>query len=322
MERGPAQGELVAEKHRSERSRTITTRNRNKALIESTLDGIKLLGRGKVRDLYEVEDKLLVVASDRISAFDVVLPNGIPEKGKILTQLSVFWFDVLEFPHHLISAELDEMPQQLQPFADQLRGRSMLVKKLEIVPVECVVRGYLAGSGWKEYQESQSICGVQLPAGLVQCDRLPESIFTPTTKATTGHDKPMTFAEVEAEVGGDLAAQLRDRSLEVYTRAAEIATSRGAILTDTKFEWGRGPSGDLVLADEVLTPDSSRFWDVSTYAPGRNNEAYDKQFVRDYLNSLDWDKTPPGPELPDEVVEGTASRYREIYEKLTGNPWK
>ena len=281
-----------------------------------------MLGRGKVRDLYEVGDDLLVVASDRISAFDVVLPSGIPDKGKVLTRLSVFWFNVLDVPHHLITAEVDEMPAELQPFADQLRGRSMLVKKLEIVPVECVVRGYLAGSGWKEYQESQSICGVGLPAGLVQCDRLPEPIFTPTTKATTGHDMPMTFAEVAAQVGDDLAAQLRDRSLDVYNRAAEMALARGAILTDTKFEWGCSPSGDIVLADEVLTPDSSRFWDVSTYAPGQNNEAYDKQFVRDYLNGLDWDKTPPGPGLPDEVVEGTASRYKEIYEKLTGDPWK
>lgn len=303
----------------------MTVRSKNSALLQSELEGIALVGRGKVRDLYDLGDSLLVVATDRLSAFDVVLPDGIPDKGKVLTRLSVFWFETLEVLHHLITDDLAEMPRELQRFADQLEGRSMLVRKLEIFPVECVVRGYLAGSGWREYQRSQSVCGVELPSGLVESDRLAEPIFTPTTKATAGHDMPMTFAEVETAVGEEAAVSLRDRSLEIYRSAAAVAASRGVILTDTKFEWGR-PSGsggaNVVLADEVLTPDSSRFWDAESYRRGQSNEAYDKQYVRDYLDGLDWDKTPPGPDLPGEVIEGTARRYREIYERLTGRRWE
>jgi phosphoribosylaminoimidazole-succinocarboxamide synthase len=302
----------------------MATRQKSAALLQSELPGIKLIGRGKVRDLYDLGEHLLIVASDRISAFDVVLPNGIPEKGKILTRLSVFWFAKLGVPHHLVTAEVEEMPKPLHRFAEQLEGRSMLVRRLEIFPIECVVRGYLAGSGWNDYQKTASISGVKLPPGLRQSERLPAPIFTPTTKAKTGHDLPMSFAEVEAAVGAAAAARLRDSSLEVFRRATEIAGQKGIILADTKFEWGRDPKaedGAPILADEVLTPDSSRFWAAASYQTGRDNESFDKQFVRDYLNGLDWDKTPPAPELPPEVIEGTARRYREIYERITGERW-
>lgn len=301
----------------------MSTRDQE-ALLRTDLPGLTLARRGKVRDVYDLGEHFLIVATDRISAFDVVLPNGIPEKGKILTQLSVFWFEQLAVENHLVTANVSEMPDPLPTHSDQLDGRSMLVRKLDIVPVECVVRGYLAGSGWKEYRESQSICGVPLPAGLTESDGLPEPIFTPTTKAHEGHDEPMTFEEVEEAIGAGRARTLRDLSLRVYSRAAELARARGVILCDTKFEWGV-PDGDaaadLVLADEVLTPDSSRFWSAAAYEPGRPQESYDKQFVRDFLSSLDWDKQPPGPVLPADVVEGTASRYREIYRLITAREW-
>ncbi len=300
---------------------------KTEALLQSELKGIPLLRRGKVRDLYDLGEHLLLVATDRLSAFDVILPNGIPDKGKILTQLSVFWFRELNVPNHLVTADVREMPPLLKPFAGQLEGRSMLARKLEIMPVECVVRGYLAGSGWTEYSRSQSICGVALPPGLKQSERLPEPIFTPSTKAEAGHDLPMTFAEVEKAVGAGLAAALKKKSLATFKRAAEIALARGVLLCDTKFEWGvrpgtgKKPDAELFLADEVLTPDSSRFWMAANYQPGKSQEAFDKQFVRDYLNTLAWNKTPPGPVLPAEVVEGTRQRYVEIYERLTGKAW-
>ena len=290
-------------------------------LLQSDLPGLNLVRRGKVRDVYDLGEHFLIIATDRLSAFDVVLPNGIPDKGKVLTQLSIFWFNNLGVDHHLITADVSEMPSELHEFADQLEGRSMLCQKLKILPVECIVRGYLAGSGWKDYQKTQSVCGISLPEGLVQSSRLPESIYTPTTKAEEGHDMPMTFEETVDELGSEHAEALRTMSLEVYGRAAEIAESRGIILCDTKFEFGLSADGKIILADEVLTPDSSRFWDREQYEPGKSQDSYDKQFVRDFLETLDWNKQPPGPELPEEVVEGTAQRYKEIYERITGQGW-
>ena len=293
------------------------------ALFQTDLPGFDLVRRGKVRDVYDLGEHFLIVATDRISAFDVVLANGIPDKGKVLTRLSVFWFDRLGIDNHLVTAQVSDMPAELHAHAEQLEGRSMLARKLKILPVECVVRGYLAGSGWKEYQKSQSVCGIALPAGLEESSRLPEPIFTPTTKAEVGHDEAMTFEEVVAEVGADRAEELRSRSLDVYTSAADVARERGVILCDTKFEWGVDPGGEgsVILADEVLTPDSSRYWDAKSHQSGRSQESYDKQFVRDYLEGVDWNKQPPGPTLPDEVVEGSARRYREIYERITGESW-
>ena len=291
------------------------------ALLQTELPGLELVRRGKVRDVYDVGEHFLIVATDRISAFDVVLPNGIPDKGKVLTRLSLYWFETLGVEHHLVTTDVNEMPAQLHVFADQLEGRSMLVRKLKIMPVECVVRGYLAGSGWKEYQKVLSICGGPLPEGLMLSSRLPEPIFTPTTKAEAGHDMPMTFEETVEELGAERAEDLRSLSLDVYSRAADVAEDRGIILCDTKFEFGLAPDGTIVLADEVLTPDSSRFWDRDTYEPGRSQDSYDKQFVRDFLETLDWDKHPPGPELPDNVVEGTSERYREIFERITSESW-
>ena len=290
-------------------------------LLQSDLPGLNLVRRGKVRDVYDLGEHFLIIATDRLSAFDVVLPNGIPDKGKVLTQLSIFWFNNLGVDHHLITADVSEMPSELHEFADQLEGRSMLCQKLKILPVECIVRGYLAGSGWKDYQKTQSVCGISLPEGLVQSSRLPEAIYTPTTKAEEGHDMPMTFEETVDELGSEHAEALRTMSLQVYGRAAEIAESRGIILCDTKFEFGLSADGKIILADEVLTPDSSRFWGREQYEPGKSQDSYDKQFVRDFLETLDWNKQPPGPELPEEVVEGTAQRYKEIYERITGQGW-
>jgi phosphoribosylaminoimidazole-succinocarboxamide synthase len=291
-------------------------------LRESQLEGVRFLRRGKVRDLYDLGDRLLLVATDRLSAFDVVFPGGIPEKGRVLTQLSLFWFRRLDVANHILSADVSALPASCAPFADQLEGRIAVVEKLDILPIECVVRGYLAGSGWVEYRENGTICGLRLPAGLVESSQIPEPIFTPSTKATSGHDENISFAEVESKVGAERAAELRDRSLEVYRTASEYARSRGIILADTKFEWGvRADSGELVLADEVLTPDSSRFWAVDAYSPGKPQTAFDKQYVRDYLLSTSWNKQPPAPRLPDEVVEETAARYRDIYERLTGTKW-
>ncbi|HEY0075819.1 MAG TPA: phosphoribosylaminoimidazolesuccinocarboxamide synthase [Abditibacteriaceae bacterium] len=273
---------------------------------------------GKVRDIYEAGDHLVIVASDRISAFDCILPTPIPDKGKILTRLSLFWFEKTKhlLPNHLISAEVQEFPSPFNQFKNELAGRSMLVKRAEVLPIECVVRGYLAGSGWKEYQKSQSVCGVPLPPGLRESDKLPQPIFTPTTKAQAGHDLPITWQQTVELVGEDKATKARDASLSLYSFAADYALQKGIIIADTKFELGLY-EGELILVDEALTPDSSRFWDIEKYAPGRAQESFDKQFLRDYLETLDWDKTPPAPQLPHVIVQGTAAKYREALERLT-----
>ena len=296
-------------------------------LLRTDLPGIPLVNRGKVRDVYAVDDaRLLIIATDRISAFDVIMPNGIPDKGRVLTQISLFWFQLLRdkvrkmiVRNHLISASASVFPQSLRPFREQLEGRSMLVRKLKIVPIECIVRGYLAGSGWKEYQKSGTVCGIQLPAGLRESEQLPNPIFTPSTKAESGHDENITAVQLSQQVGTRVAGMLEEMSLTLYQAAAEYAQMRGLIIADTKFEFGVDiDGGTLVLADEVLTPDSSRFWDMETYAPGRAQDSYDKQFVRDYLETLDWNKEPPAPELPDEIVEKTRAKYIEAYERLSG----
>jgi phosphoribosylaminoimidazole-succinocarboxamide synthase len=276
--------------------------------------------RGKVRDVYDLGDTLLIVASDRISAYDVIMPNPIPGKGRILTGLSLFWFEKFgrQFENHLIATDPRDYPAAVRPYADQLVGRSMLVKKARVVPIECVARGYLAGSGWKEYQKTQTVCGIKLPGGLRQCDKLPAAIFTPATKEETGHDINVDFAETARRVGDATAATLRDKTLSLYTQAADYARSRGVIIADTKFEFGTLPDGRLILIDEVLTPDSSRFWPADQYAPGRDQPSFDKQFLRNWLEAQPWDKTPPAPTLPPEVIEGTRKRYIEAYEKLTG----
>lgn len=273
--------------------------------------------RGKVRDVYDLGGELVVVATDRISAFDRVLPNPIPGKGRILTAMTKFWLGWLGVPNHLLSDRLDDLPKPFRDRPEVFEGRSMLVRKAAVVPVECVARGYLAGSGWKEYRASGAVCGVPLPPGLVDADRLPEPIFTPATKADEGHDENISFDRMAAAVGADTAAELRDRTLDVYRRAAEYAGGRGIILADTKLEWGRLPSGELILIDEVLTPDSSRFWPKGTYRPG-SSPSFDKQFVRDWLETSGWDKAGPPPELPPEVVEKTAAKYREALDRLTG----
>ncbi|HUX67512.1 MAG TPA: phosphoribosylaminoimidazolesuccinocarboxamide synthase [Terriglobales bacterium] len=290
---------------------------------ESHLSSLPLISRGKVRDLYDAGERLLLVASDRLSAFDVVLPTPIPDKGAVLTQISLFWFDFLRgvCRNHLISARVEDFPASVQGEAEQLRGRTMLVKKLKMYPVECVVRGYLSGSGWKEYQRLGTVCGLRLPAGLRESDRLPEPIFTPSSKALEGHDENITMAEVEGLIGKAAAARLQSLSLEIYRRAAAYAETRGIILADTKFEFGvdaGDASGEPVLADEVLTPDSSRFWPRASYQPGRAQESYDKQYVRDYLEQIGWNKQAPGPALPDEVVRRTSAKYRAAYRELAG----
>ena len=291
----------------------------NGAVRDINLGNLKPIKSGKVREIFDLGDKLLFVASDRISAFDVVLPQGIPDKGAVLNQISVFWFDLMRdvVPNHMISADMADYPAELQRYADILRGRSMLVRRTEVVPIECVVRGYLAGSGWKEYRRDGSVCGIPLPAGLLESDRLEEPIFTPSTKAETGHDVNISFGEMSDLIGEELSRQLRDVSIEVYSRAREYAAGRGIIIADTKFEFGYADDG-IILIDEVLTPDSSRFWPADRYEPGRGQPSYDKQFVRDYLETLDWDKTPPGPDLPDEVVSRSREKYLEAYRLLTG----
>jgi phosphoribosylaminoimidazole-succinocarboxamide synthase len=283
------------------------------------LNGVERYGRGKVRDVYSVDGKLLIVATDRISAFDYILPTGIPDKGRVLTQLSIFWFDFLRdlTPTHFLTATLDEYPASLAPFADQLEGRSMLVKRAKMVEIECVARGYIAGSGWKEYQQQGTVCGIRLPAGLRESDKLPEPIFTPATKAQTGHDENVSFEHVASLIGEDLAKRLRDLTLEIYTRAARYAETRGIIIADTKFEFGF-VGEELVLGDEVLTPDSSRFWPAETYRPGGAQHSFDKQFVRDYLESIHWNKQPPAPSLPEEVAAKTSEKYKQAYRVLTG----
>lgn len=290
------------------------------ALLTTNLGATPLLGRGKVRDLYAVDDALLLVATDRISAFDHVLATGIPGKGKVLTQISLFWFDLLSslVPNHLITADVGKFPSSLHPYADQLEGRSMLVKRANMFSVECVVRGYLTGSGWKEYRTNGTVCGIPIPAGLLDGSRLPEPLFTPSTKAQDGaHDENIDFAAVEALVGTADAGTLRQLTLDLYRKAAEHAESRGLILADTKFEFGRTPEG-IILADEVLTPDSSRFWEGTAWKPGGAQPSFDKQFVRDYLEEIHWNKQAPAPGLPDEVVERTQGKYLEAFRRLTG----
>lgn len=291
------------------------------ALRTTNLAGLTPFRQGKVRDIYDIDGCLLIVATDRLSAFDVVLPTGIPDKGKILTQLSLFWFDLIAevVPNHLISAKVSEFPTGLRAFADQLEGRSMFVHKAEVLPVECVVRGYLAGSGWKDYAQTGGICGHALPPGLIESDRLPEPIFTPATKEETGHDQNVTREAVCDEVGAEMAEALEHLSLAVYQKAADYALERGVILCDTKLEFGL-VEGRITLVDEVLTPDSSRFWDAEDYQPGHPQNSFDKQFVRDYLETLDWDKTYPGPELPLDIVEKTAAKYHEAYRRIVGHP--
>jgi phosphoribosylaminoimidazole-succinocarboxamide synthase len=288
-------------------------------LLESNLDGVERVARGKVREIYRVGDAFLIVASDRISAFDYILATGIPDKGRVLTQLSVFWFDFLKdlTPTHFLTADVDEYPEPLRRFRDQLEGRSMLVKSARMIEVECVARGYLSGSGWKEYQASGTVCGIKLPAGLRESDKLPEPIFTPAAKAQTGHDENVSFAAVAGLIGEDLARRLRDLTLAIYTKAADYAAGRGVIIADTKFEFGF-VGGELVLADEVLTPDSSRFWPRASYRPGGAQPSYDKQYVRDYLESIRWNKQPPAPGLPPEVAAKTGEKYKEAYRVLTG----
>jgi phosphoribosylaminoimidazole-succinocarboxamide synthase len=289
------------------------------AVYETTLKSFPLVGRGKVRDIYDLNKYLLIVASDRLSAFDVVFSEPIPEKGRVLTALAVYWFhktaDLL--PNHLISANIDEVPGLTREERDTLRGRSMLVKKGEVVPVECVVRGYLSGSGWKEYQKTGMVNGIKLPAGLVESSKLPEPIFTPTTKESVGHDMPITFAELVAKVGQELAGQLRDYSLKLYTRAAAMAEEKGIIIADTKFEFA-WVDDVLTVVDEIFTPDSSRFWPQEEYQAGQGQPSFDKQYVRDYLETLNWDKQPPAPRLPEKVIAGTTAKYLEAYEKVTG----
>jgi phosphoribosylaminoimidazole-succinocarboxamide synthase len=290
-------------------------------LVQTHLPGLPAPYRGKVRDVYDLgDDRLLIIASDRISAFDHVLGSGIPGKGRVLTQLSLFWFDFLKdfVPNHLIATEVDDYPAPLREYRDQLEGRSMLVHKAKMVEVECVARGYISGSGWKDYRATQAICGIPLPAGLVESSALPEPIFTPASKAQGGaHDENISFETVVGEVGQELATQLRDLTLAIYRKASDYAATRGLILADTKFEFGF-VDGQLVLADEVLTPDSSRYWPADQYAPGGAQPSFDKQFVRDYLESIHWNKQAPAPALPDDVVERTIGKYREAYRLLTG----
>ncbi|HEY1602905.1 MAG TPA: phosphoribosylaminoimidazolesuccinocarboxamide synthase [Pirellulales bacterium] len=293
------------------------------AVLETTIQGIPVR-RGKVRDVYDLGDKLLLAATDRISAFDWVLPTGIPDKGRVLTQLSSFWFDELGEPNHVLSTDIERMAE-LPPSADRemLSGRSTLVRKTQVVPIECVVRGYLAGSGWKEYRQHGTVCGIRLPAGLTESSKLPEPIFTPATKEESGHDINISFERMVEIVGQDVSDELRERSISVYQRGAELALTKGIIICDTKFEWG-SVNGQLILIDEVLTPDSSRFWPADAYKPGGSPPSFDKQFVRDWLETTDWDKNSTPPELPPDVVTRTREKYIEAYERLTGRsfPWR
>ncbi|HUG82398.1 MAG TPA: phosphoribosylaminoimidazolesuccinocarboxamide synthase [Bryobacterales bacterium] len=287
-------------------------------LLETNLPGIEPIARGKVRDIYDAGEHLLFVATDRISAFDVVLPNGIPHKGEVLTKLSMFWFNFLKgvVPTHFVTANLDEYPENFRQHREQLDGRSMLVKKLDMIPIECVARGYISGSGWKDYQKTGAICGVKLPDGLRMNGLLAEPVFTPATKAETGHDENITFEQACGIIGEELCAKLRDLTLEIYMRAGQHALACGVVLADTKFEFGR-ENGEIILADEVLTPDSSRYWPLEFYQAGKEQVSFDKQFVRDYLETLEWDKTSPGPELPANIVAKTAEKYLEAYYTLT-----
>jgi phosphoribosylaminoimidazole-succinocarboxamide synthase len=291
----------------------------SRILLQTDFPDLALYARGKVRDLYSLDGQLLLVASDRISAFDYVLGSGIPEKGRVLTQLSLFWFDFLKdtVKNHLISARVEDYPPAAQKYSAQLRGRSMLVAKANMVDIECVARGYLSGSGWKEYQQTGAVCGIKLPPGLKESDQLPEPIFTPASKALSGHDENISFEEMVKRTGKELAEQLRDLTLGIYKKAAAYALARGIIIADTKFEFGHTAQG-LVLADEVLTPDSSRFWPADKYQPGRAQESYDKQYVRDYLEAIRWNKQPPAPSLPEEVARKTSEKYIQAYTVLAG----
>jgi phosphoribosylaminoimidazole-succinocarboxamide synthase len=292
------------------------------AIVQTELPGLKLHARGKVRDIYDLGEHFLIVASDRLSAFDVVLPTPIPDKGKVLTQLSAFWFDYFRelVPHHLVSTRVEDFPTAVQRHREQVQGRSMLVRKATVFPVECVVRGYLAGSGLKDYRETGAICGVALPPGLRESDRLPEPIFTPATKAEIGlHDENISEAEAGRRIGADTIQRLKALSLEIYRRAAQYAAGRGIIVCDTKFEFGV-IDGRIALVDEVLTPDSSRFWPADQYSPGKPQPSYDKQFVRDYLEQVGFDKRPPGPPLPADVVRATSAKYVDAFTRLTGQP--
>lgn len=289
-------------------------------LLQTDFPELKLHASGKVRDVYHLDqDRLLFVATDRISAFDYVLATGIPHKGRVLTQLSLFWFEFLRdlVPNHLLTADVSQYPAALQKYADQLRGRSMIVARADMFPVECVVRGYISGSAWKEYKATGKVCGIELPAGLRESEQLPEPIFTPSTKATSGHDENISFEEMTKLVGPELSRQLRDLTLAVYAKAADYAQQKGIIIADTKFEFGRTAQG-VTLADEVLTPDSSRFWPADKYSPGRAQESFDKQYVRDYLEEIRWNKQPPAPALPAEVAQRTSQKYVEAYRQLTG----
>ena len=291
------------------------------ALLTTDFPDLELYASGKVRDVYRVDnERLLFVTTDRISAFDYVLATGIPEKGRVLTQLSLFWFDFLKniVSNHVITADVAKYPPQVKKYEDQVRGRSMIVMKADMVAIECVVRGYISGSAWKEYKQTGTVCGIKLPAGLRESDKLPEPIFTPATKAASGHDENISFAEMVKRAGPQVSERLRDLSLRIYTAAADYAAQRGIIIADTKFEFGNTPKG-LVLADEVLTPDSSRFWPADQYQPGRAQDSFDKQYVRDYLESIHWDKQPPAPALPEDVARKTSEKYVEAYRRLTGH---
>jgi phosphoribosylaminoimidazole-succinocarboxamide synthase len=292
-----------------------------KPVSETEFSELNLLKRGKVRDVYDLDDYLLMVATDRISAFDVVMPDPVPDKGTILTQISLFWFDIMQplVQNHVIARDVEQYPSVCQPYADLLRGRSMLVKKAEPLPIECIVRGYISGSGWKEYCETGAVCGISLPEGLKESEQLPEPIFTPSTKAELGeHDININFDEAARLIGQKQAEKIRDLSLAIYKKGADLADERGIIIADTKFEFGQ-IDDDIILIDEILTPDSSRFWPKESYRPGGAQKSYDKQFVRDYLNSLDWDKKAPGPALPEAVVVKTRQKYLDALTQLTGN---
>ena len=288
-------------------------------VLKTEFPDILLLNRGKVRDIYDLGEFFLLVATDRISAFDVVLPNGIPEKGRVLTQISIYWFEQVRdiIQNHIVATEVRDFPEKLHKYADVLEGRSMLVKKARQVPVECVVRGYLSGSGWKEYKNWGTVCGIKLPEGLVESSKLEEPIFTPSTKAEIGHDINIPFEDVIKLVGQDMAERLKDVSIRIYSKAREIAGKKGIIIADTKLEFGVN-DGQLILIDELLTPDSSRFWSVKSYTPGKGQDSFDKQVVRDYLLTLDWNQAYPGPVLPDSIVEKTVARYKKILKIITG----
>ena len=289
------------------------------AVAETDLEGLEFVNRGKVRDMYSLGERLLIVTTDRISAYDSVLQTAIPWKGKVLTHLTKFWLKYMASitPHHLITTDVSEMGEAVQPHAQLLRGRSMLVKRAEVLPVECVVRGYLAGSAWRSYQKTGSICGIELPEGMKECEKLPEPVFTPATKAESGHDENIPYERMQEVVDAGLARKMRDRSLQLYQYASDYAAGCGIIISDTKFEWGL-VDGELTLIDEVLTPDSSRFWPADDYESGRSQQSYDKQYVRDWLDESGWDHSPPAPALPDEVVERTADKYLEACRLLTG----